>query len=633
LISIDEVFANDGPFAHNRPGYEMRKGQLAMAKLIERGVLEGMHSLIEAGTGVGKSYGYLVPMLRSGKKVVISTGTVALQEQLVCKDIPAVAHALGIYPKVALLKGRSQYLCRLKLDRSSAGALFAPTQTLDQLWSWGIETATGDKSDIPFVPPTHEWESLDANADDCIGELCDRFRDCFYFAHRDEARDAHIIVVNHALFFLDMAIGGILPPYDHVVLDEAHQCERWATSALTGVISPRTVGRSMRRLHSVYHLPPELEGAVDHALAGLQHTIADAPSEKYALRWKSPDILARSTDEKLGVLQEALGHVENWVEQNGLHQFRIKVNGDEEAERRRELALRVASAMKETVERARQPGEEGIAWIERSEMGSGVHTAPFAVADFLRERLFSREESVVLASATIAEKNSFAFIKRTLGVGAAQELIAPSPFDFDRQVRLYVAPASVNPKSNDFVRRAAPLLEEVLDRTQGRAFVLFTSYMRMREMMEHVRARLPYPARMQGEIPRAALLDWFRATPNAVLFGSATFWEGIDVVGDALSCVVVDRIPFPSPSDPLVAARMAWLEEHGEDGFENYMIPAAITRLKQGFGRLIRSCTDRGSLVLLDGRAGGTRFGKTILEAMPAARRVANIDQLTDFSA
>jgi ATP-dependent DNA helicase DinG len=629
LTSLEKIFASGGPFSRKRSGYEMRPGQLAMAKLIERGVLDQKHSLIEAGTGVGKSYGYLVPMLRSGKKIVISTGTVALQEQLVSKDIPAVAEALGLTPKVTLLKGRSHFLCKLKLDRSNS-ALFAPTKTLDQLWSWGMETETGDKSEIPFVPPAREWETLDANAEDCIGELCERYRGCFYFTRRDEAREAKIVVVNHALFFLDLALGGVLPPYDHVVLDEAHQCERWATSALTGVVSERSVGRSMSRLNTVYNLPQELGSRIEQALRGLGQTIVEAPNEKYTLRREGVDPLSRSTDDRLTALHEALERLRAWIERSAAKDFRMKIS-DEEVKRRRDLALRAASAMSETVERALKPGDDGITWIERSEFGSGVHTAPFDVADFLRERLFSREESVVLASATIAENRSFAFIRRSLGIDAAQELIAPSPFDFDRQVRLYVAPVSVNPKASDFVARAAPLLEEALDRTRGRAFVLFTSFARMREMMERVRHRIPFPMRMQGEMPRAALLDWFRATPNAVLFGSATFWEGIDVVGDALSCVVVDRIPFPTPTDPLVAARLAWLEERGENSFEAYMLPAAITRLKQGFGRLIRSCSDRGSLVLLDGRAGGTHFGKSILSALPPARRVAQLDQIADF--
>lgn len=628
-MSLEKVFASGGPFSRRRSGYELRPGQLAMAKLIERGIRERKHSLIEAGTGVGKSYGYLVPMLRSGKKVVISTGTVALQEQLVRKDIPEVAGALGLTLKVALLKGRSNFLCKLKLDRTSS-ALFAPTETLEHLWNWAMETETGDKSEISFVPPAREWESLETNAEDCIGELCERFRGCFYFAHRDEAREATIVVVNHALFFLDLALGGVLPPYDHVVLDEAHQCERWATSALTGVISERSIGRSMSRMHAVYSLPKELGSKIEEALRELGQTIVEAPNEKYTLRREGVDPFSRSTDHRLSDLHDALERLRAWIEREGLQGFRVKLR-DEEAQRRRDLALRAASAMAETVERALTPGDDGITWIERSEFGSGVHTAPFDVAGFLREKLFSREESVVLASATIAENRSFAFIRRTLGIDVAQELIAPSPFDFDRQVRLYVAPASVNPKASDFIARAAPLLEEALDRTRGRAFVLFTSFARMREMMERVRNRIPFPMRMQGEVPRAALLDWFRATPNAVLFGSATFWEGIDVVGDALSCVVVDRIPFPMPTDPLVAARLAWLEENGENGFEAYMIPAAITRLKQGFGRLIRSCSDRGSLVLLDGRAAGSHFGKTILGALPPARRVAQLDQIADF--
>ncbi len=630
-MTLDEIFATKGPFARTRPGYQLRPGQLAMAKMIERGLNDGVHTLIEAGTGVGKSYGYLVPMLRSERKILISTGTLALQEQLVQKDLPAVMEALGISPKVALLKGRSQYLCRKKLDYESSGALFAPTDTVEHLWAWAHTTKTGEKSDLPFVPPAQEWETLDANADDCIGEICERYDDCFYFMQRARARDAQIVVVNHALFFLGLALGNVLPPYDHVVLDEAHQCETWATAALTGVISSRTVGKMLQRLRGVYVVPPHIEAAVDRALHGLQETIVDAPSEKYSLHWNSDDALAKKTDSRLSELHEAFGHLQAWIDEHGLRDFRKKSDNEEECVRRRDIAARLIGAMRETVERAQTPGEEGIAWIERAEHGAGVHTAPFAVADFLKERLFSREQSVVLTSATIAEKDSFQFVRRSLGITTARELIAPSPFQFDLQARLYVAPTSVNPKASDFIARAAPLLEEALDRTNGRAFVLFTSYARMHEMMAQTRSRIAYPIRMQGEMPRAALIAWFRQTPNAILFGSGTFWEGIDVVGESLSCVVVDRLPFPSPQDPLVAARMAWLEEHGEDAFTGYMVPAAITRLKQGFGRLIRSSADRGALVLLDGRAGSTRFGKSILEALPPARRVSSLAELMEF--
>jgi ATP-dependent DNA helicase DinG len=242
--------------------------------------------------------------------------------------------------------------------------------------------------------------------------------------------------------------------------------------------------------------------------------------------------------------------------------------------------------------------------------------------------LFARTPSVVLTSATPAEGRSFAFLRETLGVDAAQELIAPSPFDYRRQARLYIAPGNLNPKDKNFAVRAAPIIEECLDRTSGRAFVLFTSYARLREVHAILAERLAFPTKLQGDLPRTALLDWFRATKNAVLFGTGTFWEGIDVVGDQLSCVIIDRLPFPSPADPLVAARIAALEARGRSGFEAYMIPSAIVRLKQGFGRLIRSKSDRGLIALLDGRALSMRYGATIVDALPPATRIAELESL-----
>jgi ATP-dependent DNA helicase DinG len=276
---------------------------------------------------------------------------------------------------------------------------------------------------------------------------------------------------------------------------------------------------------------------------------------------------------------------------------------------------------------------EAVAWVERSDADARfeINAAPFEVASFLRAALFARTRSVVLTSATIADGRSFAFIKSTLGVDAAQELIAPSPFDYPRQARLYVASPRLNPKAADFAVRAAPIIEECLDRTGGRAFVLFTSYARMREVHGLLAERIVFPVKLQGDLPRAALLAWFRATPNAVLFATATFWEGIDVVGDQLSCVIIDRLPFPSPSEPLVAARIAALEARGLSGFEGYMIPSAIVRLKQGFGRLIRSKTDRGVVALLDGRAAGMSYGATIIDALPPATRIHDLAALGEL--
>jgi ATP-dependent DNA helicase DinG len=629
-LTTEELFAPGGPIARALTGFEARSGQVQMAQSIERGILEGMHTIVEAGTGVGKSLAYLVPAVRSGKKIVLSTGTIALQEQLVRKDIPLVERALGVPMRITLLKGRNHYLCKQKYERMRAERLIASSRTMEEIWTWAARTQTGDRAELPFLPPGDEWESLDADADDCTGEFCEHFRDCFFFKKRDEAKYADIVVVNHALFFLDLAVGGgLLPPYDVAILDEAHQCERWATDALTATISRGTLGRMLRKLHRTYALPASFDGDFDDGMRALESTLARVPGDRYPLGANEDAWPA------LEALRATLYKLENWLYANWHSALKKRVENDAEAERRRDLAMRAILAHQGAIDRAQLPADEAIAWVERGDRDGRyeVNSAPFDVAEFLRAALFARTSSVVLTSATISIDGSFDFLKRSLGVSEAQEVIAPSPFDYARQARLYLAPPDLNPKANDFARKAAPIVEECLDRCRGRAFVLFTSYARLREVYALLRERLPFPVKLQGELPRAHLLQWFRTTPNAVLFATGTFWEGIDVVGDALSCVIIDRLPFPSPADPLVAARVRDLESRGMDGFEEYMIPAAIVRLKQGFGRLIRSTTDTGVVALLDGRAASTRYGQTILRALPPARRITHLDELTEFFA
>ncbi len=623
--TIEETFAPGGPLESALPGFEARSGQVQMAQIVERGILEGIHTIVEAGTGVGKSLAYLVPAIRSGKKAVLSTGTIALQEQLVRKDIPLVSAALGAPVRVTLLKGRGQYLCKQKFERARADRLVASSRSMQRLWEWAGATETGDRSELAFVPNYDEWEQLDADGDDCVGEFCSHFRDCFYFKKRDEAKYSDLVVVNHALFFLDLAMGGgLLPPYDVAVLDEAHQCERWATDALTATFSRATIGRMMRKIHRAYDLPPAFDLRFDEGVRALESAFARVPGERYPLA--ANDAAWPALDE----LRDALYQLENWLFANWHAALKHVPENDAEAERRRDLTMRAVVAHSAAIDRAQAPSEQSIAWIERGDSDGrySLRCAPYDVAEFLRGTLFAHTPSVVLTSATIAP---FEFLKRSLGIDQAQELIAPSPFDFDRQARFFVAPPALNPKSPEFAVRAAPLVEECLDRTRGRAFVLFTSYARLREIYALVRERIAYPVRLQGELPRAQLLEWFRRTPNAVLFATATFWEGIDVAGDALSCVIIDRLPFPSPGDPLVMARMRALEARGLDGFEHYMIPAATVRLKQGFGRLIRSTSDRGVVALLDGRAASTRYGATILRALPTARRITHLDELAEF--
>jgi len=631
--AIDEVFAPGGPIESALSGFETRPGQLQMAQLIERGFLEGMHTLVEAGTGVGKSLAYLVPALRSGKKVVLSTGTIALQEQLYTKDIPLVMRALELPARVTLLKGRNNYLCKQKFDRMRSDRLIAPSEAMQRLWEWGARTGSGDRAELPFAPFAEDWEQLDADADDCVGEFCEYFADCFFFKKRDEAKYADLVVVNHALFFLDLAMGGgLLPPYDFVVLDEAHQCERWATAALTATLSRATLNRTMRKLHRSYALPGTFDADLEHGIRGLESALARVPGERYPVQANE------DAGPALEALRQTLYKLENWLHANWTSALKKQPANDAEAERRRDLAMRAILAHQAAIDRAEAPAETTIAWVERGENDARyeINSAPFDVADFLQATLFARTTSVVLTSATIAgdrssERGAFAFLKRSLGVRETQELIAPSPFDYSVQARLYVAPSALNPKLPSFSGMAAPIVEECLDRSRGRAFVLFTSYARLHEIYGLIRERLPFPARLQGELPRTHLLQWFRSTPNAVLFATATFWEGIDVVGDQLSCVIIDRLPFPSPADPIVRARIEAIESRGESGFDRYMVPSAIVRLKQGFGRLIRSKKDRGLVAILDGRASASRYGATILDALPPATRISHLDELDGF--
>jgi ATP-dependent DNA helicase DinG len=306
--TMQEIFASDGLVARALPSFEPRPGQTRMAQIIERGFLEGAHTIVEAGTGVGKSFGYLVPALRSGLRVVLSTGTIALQEQLVRKDIPLASRALGVTPRVELLKGRSQYLCRAKLEKMRADRLLAPTDAMDKAWDWADRTRSGDRSELPAPLTTREWEALNADADDCIGELCDRFHDCWFFMRREAARCADITVVNHALFFWDLALGGgILPPYDVAILDEAHQCEQWATAALTATLSQTGVSRLLRRLHRMYAVPADREREVDEGMRVLAADLARVPGERYLL---AANAQAR---ESLLRLRESFFGLENWL--------------------------------------------------------------------------------------------------------------------------------------------------------------------------------------------------------------------------------------------------------------------------------------------------------------------------------
>ena len=633
MLTIDEVLGRNGRVATAIDGYEYRPSQIAMGKLVNRGLLEHVHVMVEAGTGTGKSFGYLVPTVLSGQRVVISTATLALQEQLLGKDIPFVLALLDSAARVVQLKGRTNYLCRDKLEQLRARLVLAQSDADRRLFSWADRTATGDRAELDFVPSDALWREVDADADDCLMEACEFFgpERCNQMHAREAARHADIIVVNHALFFSDLAMGGgIIPPYDYAILDEAHQVEDWATAAFTSSISRGSIGRLQAKLARAYLVDEVLGAALNQAALAFANALGQERSQRYPFADNAQAM------ELLEPLQRALYRMENWVAEKWAKASRFPQAPEEALKRRRDLIVRSLVAHTQTIERLRLGGDEWITWAERGDdrqTSWAAHCAPASIADLLRQSLFEKTRSIVMTSATISTGGDFSYLRRQVGLESApvDELILDSPFDYARQAMLYLPPERLNPKRPDFSAAAAPVVRRILEATQGRAFVLFTSLSMMQAVGTLVGPDLPFPWRIQGDLPKGALLRWFREERHAVLFATASFWEGVDVIGSALSCVIIDRLPFPPPDDPIVSARSRLLAATGRDPFAALMVPAAITKLKQGLGRLIRSGTDKGLMCILDGRLETMWYGQRILDALPPARRVHSLDDVRHF--
>ncbi|HZV78600.1 MAG TPA: helicase C-terminal domain-containing protein [Candidatus Binatus sp.] len=638
MLTIEDVLGPDGLVAHSLRGYEHRPAQIAMAKLVNRGLLEHVHVMVEAGTGTGKSLGYLVPALLSGQRVVISTATLALQEQLLTKDIPLILDALRdqhgrAEVRVVVLKGRHNYVCRDKLEALRKQLVLAHSDHERRLFRWAGRTETGDRAELDFIPSDALWREVDTDADDCIMEACSFFgpERCHHMRAREAARHADIVVVNHALFFIDLASGGgLIPPYDYAVLDEAHQIEEWATAAFSSSLSRAGIGRLQRKIDRAYIFKDSLRAELTQAADDFAAALADGPAGRYPLEKNERAI------ELMDPLQRALYRVENWLAENWSRASRFPLIGEAALERRRDLLSAAVAGSTQTIERLRLNLDGYICWVERESERRDSYAAvcaPVTIAPTLRERLFDQTRCVVMTSATIATGGDFAYLRRQVGLEQTpvDELVLESPFDFAEQAMLYLPPERPNPKDPRFARRAIEIVDGVLHATSGRAFVLFTSYAVMREVAAALVPRLPFACRVQGESPRSQILDWFRSEAAPVLFATASFWEGVDVIGESLSCVIVDRIPFPPPDDPVIAARSQLLEERGISSFDALMVPAAITRLKQGLGRLIRSRSDKGLMCVLDGRLETMTYGRRILASLPPARRVHSLAEVRDF--
>jgi ATP-dependent DNA helicase DinG len=629
---LERIFGPTGWLARNHPLYEFRSAQLEMAEEVESALEHHRHLIVEAGTGTGKTLAYLAPILRSGRRVVVSTGTKNLQEQLFFKDIPFLKKLVpGM--RAILMKGRQNYLCRQKLyDLEKQPALIGMTDTphYSLIRSWEERTETGDRAELEDLPDSSElWPRIDARRETCLGQKCPQFDRCFITWLHQRASEANLIIVNHHLFFADLALkridyGSLLPEYAAVVFDEAHEIEEVATRYFGQQVSNYRVEElahdteATARLHDLR--VPELFAAV-----GELRRRADLFFELF------PSSEGRSSFEhRAEFLKQNRGAYSSLLNSFvRLQSELMRVKDRPEAiTKLAERAVELRGNLELVMERS---DHNMVFWWERRGRGLFLEATPIDVSPILRERLFERVETVILTSATLAVAGNFSFLKARLGIQNAKERILPSHFNFEEQALLYIPAHLPDPREPEFSSVAAHEVVLLLKATRGRAFVLFTSYGQMRDLFERVRPRLQYPMMIQGSAPAPVLLKKFRSASHAVLFATSSFWQGVDVQGQQLSAVIIDRIPFAVPTDPVVAARVRQINDEGGSGFSQYQVPEAVIALKQGFGRLIRSENDHGLLAILDNRLIRKGYGKIFFDSLPRYRRVNRLDEVKAF--
>jgi ATP-dependent DNA helicase DinG len=659
---VAAAFAADGPLARTMPDFEARVGQADMAAAVARVFEDGGVLLAEAGTGTGKTLAYLVPAILSRERVLISTGTKNLQEQIFFKDIPALREALGIPFTATCMKGRANYLCLHKLDQLNDGAGPAVHDVfLPMIREWSTRTDAGDRAELADLPEDLAfWNEVSATADTCVGTECPRYDDCFVTKMRQRAAASDVVIVNHHLLCADAgvrqnAFGEVIPACTRVILDEAHQIEDIATQYFGFNVSTYRVEELA---HDAEHLAvdnPDAKTEIARAVEHLrEHARAFFTEVGFAHRTESRarnEERTRFTAESMGDTRESAANLTGaldvlestiallrkpsrssgaWEEDKD-----SRAKDDDEDNREDAIALaRRAGQLRDDLRFVLRARDDAyVYFVEFRGRGTFLRASPIDVSAIVRELLLDRMQTTVLTSATLTVDGRFDYLRARLGIRHADEIRLASEFDFRQQAILYLPPNMPDPRSDQFAVAASREVIQILKRSRGRAFVLFTSYATMRSVQAMAEMALDYPIFAQGTAPRSQLLNQFRATPHAVLFATSSFWQGVDVVGEALSCVIIDKLPFASPGDPITAARIDAIRAEGGDPFGEYQVPLAILALQQGLGRLIRHRRDRGVLAVLDPRLRTKGYGRRFIASLPPAPIVYDLAHVADFFA
>jgi len=629
MSRVAEILGPGGLLARALPQYEPRPQQVEMAERVDEALTTRRPLLVEAGTGTGKTLAYLVPAILSGMKVVISTGTKNLQEQIYRKDVPLLAAELPNAFSAACMKGISNYLCKRRFREYDAqqAAAGVYSSALDAIREWAGQTDGGDRAELPDLPDDSPvWREVSSTAETRLGTRCPHFESCFVTRARRKAQAADLVIVNHHLFFADLALRSawpearLLPAYEAVIFDEAHQLEDVATDYFgVGVSSLRLMAlvRDGQRAISQNNAPDAAAQVIAHVdrrartlFDGLRGRL-DSRAERSIIDgavWKGdPERDAHALDDALDELANALDAADG----------RALADGGDEAEALAHRAEAIRADLALLVDGAQKYDAKHVFWAETRGRAVMLHASPIDVSDILREKLLGTVDAAVFTSATLTAGGNFEFVRARLGLESAMESRLASPFDFAKQAILYLPTDLPEPGAPAFAEAAAERMRELVEITDGRAFLLFTSHRQMQRVHELLAPQLTQPVLLQGDKPKHLLVEEFKRTPGAVLFATASFWEGVDVVGEALSLVVIDKLPFAPPDDPLVSARSRRLEEEGHDPFAGYHVPRAALQLAQGFGRLIRHREDRGIVALLDKRASTKGYGRRVLASLP----------------